>query len=198
MKRRLLASVASTALLVYLPPLRAQTPSLDEVYRMVLELKASQAALSGQNKEFRNEALKYKRAYQVALQELVVAQRKLEQATRQRANTDLARAPPSNRDGSGLNDHRFAEASKHLVRPTIWASTMLRGSPFLPASAMPTDLLPAVSGPNAKFETAGGSTSSGAAGYESFSLTVPLGHDFGLQGDFLNGNRPNGSFLGGA
>ncbi len=57
---------------------------------------------------------------------------------------------------------------------------------------------PAVSTPNAKIESAGGSSGSSGAGYQAGAIALPLGTDFGFQADALIGERATGQFAGGA
>jgi hypothetical protein len=80
MRRELLASVASTALVAYSPSLHGQTPTLGDVYKMVLELKANQAELRNETEEAKKEAADSRKAYHGVVEQLIDARQKLRSA----------------------------------------------------------------------------------------------------------------------
>gem|GEM_PF-963933 len=174
LRKALLAGVAAGAIgCVSGGRASAQTPSNEELYKMILGLKTEQQKLRQENARSQAEARQARAELEKAREQLRKAG--LESDSARRGELSAARVK---------GDPRLAAAS-----------TQVNPSPY---GGLPRAGLPAISAVNVRLDGAGGVSNGSGAGYVSGAVNAPIDDAFGLQANGFSGSRGSDMFLGGS
>ena len=180
-KHMLSSGVALTALLAWGGEVRAQTPSNDQLYKMLLELKADNSAVRADNERMRKE--------------IAELRRKL--------------SPPKGEPASPVAASPAPQTPAPLpIAQSDTAAPSRKPSETNPFGSIPAAYPPAVSAPNFKVEAgavmqrpqgaSGQRTDNLFGGYGAASATFPLNANYGASFDAALGEIGSAPYVGGA